>query len=115
MRAKLNSALVAMVLTGIAAGANADMVSPLQAKPIELGSYHGVVYFEQTPRGWEVVTTVATVEASENAAMRYVATLQEGQSQTLIVGGAEPFAVELARTGRGLAVSVVKPAAVVSR
>jgi hypothetical protein len=71
---------------------------------IDLGDFHGIVYFTEEPDGYRVVTTIAQ-DAGAGLPLRFVATLAEDQSISLSVPGAlgEPRqALDIARSGDGL-------------
>ena len=111
----LASLIAALLLSAPFAMAQADTLKPLQARSLELGDYLGVVYFHLTPAGWEVVTTIAPREGSVDEGMRYVSLLTPGESQMLMIGGLDLYAVQLARAANGLNVEVVGPPSLAMR
>ena len=57
----------------------------LQAESIDVGSFHGIVYFTQEHDGYQVVATVSDGEGG--LPVRFEATLTEGQKLLLSVPG----------------------------
>jgi hypothetical protein len=109
------SLIAALVLSGPMSTAQADVVKPLQARSLELGDYSAVVYFHLTVAGWEVVTTLAPRSGSVDDGMRYVSLLTPGESQTLLIGGPDTYAVRLTRAPNGLTIDVVGPPSLAMR
>jgi hypothetical protein len=64
---------------------HADEVNALQAGTIDVGSFHGIVYYTQEHDGYRVVTTIADGEAA--LPVRFEATLAEGQKLSISVPG----------------------------
>jgi hypothetical protein len=77
-------------------------LKPLQAHSIVVGSLPGVVYFTRETDGYRVVATLAD---AAHWPLRFVATLQPGQSVTLSTPGAvgmPPAEMRLEREGNRL-------------
>ncbi|MCA1367091.1 hypothetical protein I6F15_06725 [Bradyrhizobium sp. BRP14] len=90
--------LAALCLT--AGNAFAGELKALQGGSIDLGAYHGVIYYTEADSGFRVVTTIA--DGAEGLPVRFDATLEEGQSLAISVPGAlgEPGkALEISRAG----------------
>jgi hypothetical protein len=86
---------------------HAGELSAMAGESIDLGRFHGVVYYTSACDGYQVVATIADGEA---APVRFSATLAENQSATISVPGkfGEPAqSVEIARSGDKLTVSEV--------
>jgi hypothetical protein len=97
---------VLAALCVMAGNASAGELKALQGGSIDLGAYHGVVYYTEGDRGYQVVTTIA--EGAEGSPVRCEATLDEGQSLTISVPGGlnEPSkALEISRAGGRLLVT----------
>src|SRR4051794_20345153 len=69
-----------------ASSASAGELTSLQGGTVDLGGYHGVVYYTEADDGYRVVTTMAAGE--ESLPVRFVATLTEGQALVISVPGA---------------------------
>jgi hypothetical protein len=80
-------ALLTMFVTlAVPSLASADILAAGQARTILLKDQSAVVFYSQTPAGFEVVTTVAATEA-ETASVRLINTLTDGRSVTVEVAG----------------------------
>jgi hypothetical protein len=86
---------------------HAGELSAMAGESIDLGRFHGVVYYTSAGDGYQVVATIADGEA---APVRFSATLAENQSATISVPGklGEPdHSFEIARSGDKLTVTEV--------
>jgi hypothetical protein len=91
--ASLRPALLATLVACATAGAAAQLTSaaPQNAQAmhhggsIDLGTFHGVVYFTGDLQSYRVVATLASGE--EGTPIRFVATLAEGQKFEISVPG----------------------------
>jgi hypothetical protein len=91
---------VAAVFGQMAVG-QADELHPMQGGTVQLGPESASLYYTDEFDGYRVVATVAE-EVGPGAALRFVATLQPGQSVTLSVArtaGEEPAEVVIRRVG----------------
>lgn len=91
----------------VAGVANAEPISPHQARSVSLGDTSGVAYYTVAEDGFQVIATLAT---EGGAPVRFLATLTPGQRVVLSVPGAlnEPSRdVEIQRTGDLVTVSEV--------
>lgn len=83
----------------IASPLHAGELSATTGESIDLGRFHGVIYYTSTDRGYQVVTTIADGEA---APVRFTATLADSESATISVPGklGEPGqSLEISRSG----------------
>jgi hypothetical protein len=90
-----------------ASSASAGELTARQGGTVDLGNFHGVVYYTEADDGYRVVTTMAAGE--ENLPVRFVATLTEGQAMVISVPG------ELAKPGQTLEISRAKGKLVVAK
>lgn len=102
---QLKTMLAAMALALPGLGANADTLKPREAKLLHLGDYQAVVYYEDTLRGREVVTTLRSTSRGDG--VRYISTLAPGETQSLLIDSANPKQIQFAHTTRGLSIDVV--------
>ena len=96
-------------LCAMASSASAGEITALQAGTVDVGSFHGVVYYTVADDGYRVVTTMATGE--ETLPIRFVATLTEGQALVISVPGeleGAGQALEISRAEGKLAVATVE-------
>jgi hypothetical protein len=63
----------------------AEELVAVQAGTIDVGSFHGIVYFTREQDGYRVVTTISNGEAG--LPVRFEATLTEGQKLSISVPG----------------------------
>ncbi|TGQ29049.1 MULTISPECIES: hypothetical protein [unclassified Mesorhizobium] len=92
-----------------ASSASAGDLTALQGGTVDLGSFHGVVYYTEANGGYRVVTTMAAGE--EGLPVRLVTTLTEGQAFVVSVpGDTEGLsqAVEISRAEGKLVVAKVE-------
>jgi hypothetical protein len=75
--------LVALCLA--ATSAHAGELLDLEGQSIDLGDFHGIVYYTSDDDGFRVVTTIAEGEAGQP--VRFVATLADRQALALSVPG----------------------------
>jgi hypothetical protein len=90
--------LVAFCLA--ATSLHAGELPALAGQSIDIGGFHGVVYYTSDHDGYRVITTIAQGEAG--LPVRFSATLAENQSVTISVPGksGEPSqALEISRVG----------------
>lgn len=83
----------------IASPLHAGELSAMTGESIDLGRFHGVIYYTSTDGGYQVVTTIADGEA---APVRFSATLADNESATISVPGklGEPGqSLEISRSG----------------
>jgi hypothetical protein len=83
----------------------------MTAESIDLGRFHGVVYYTKEDGGYRVVATIAEGEAGPP--VRFSATLADNQSATMSVPGelGEPASIlEISRVGDTLALTEIKRA-----
>lgn len=95
----------------MAGNASAGELKALQGESIDLGAYHGVVYYTEGDRGYQVVTTIA--ENAAGSPVRCEATLDEGQSLTISTPGGlneSSEALEISRAGGRLLVTRIDTA-----
>jgi hypothetical protein len=74
----LSTALIA----GAAGFADAQIIKPIQASTIDLGTAHGTAYYVPEPNGYHVV---ATLDTGSSAPVRFDTTLADGQSAKISV------------------------------
>ena len=65
--------------------AHAGEIGELQAESIDLGGFHGVVYYATENEGYRVVATIA--EGETGLPVRFEAVLTESQKMTITVPG----------------------------
>jgi hypothetical protein len=80
------ASLTMLVALSVPSLASADILAAGEARTILLKDQSAVVFYTQTPNGFEVVTTVAAIEAA-TAPVRLLNMLTEGQSVTVEVAG----------------------------
>jgi len=80
------ASLTMFVALSVPSVASADILAAGQAQTILLKDQSAVVFYTQKPAGHEVVTTIASTEAT-TAPVRLVSTLADGQSVTVEVAG----------------------------
>jgi hypothetical protein len=90
-----------------ASSASAGELMARQGGTVDLGNFHGVVYYTEADDGYRVVTTMAAGE--EKLPVRFVATLTEGQAMVISVPG------ELAGPGQTLEISRAKGKLIVAK
>ncbi|TIU77380.1 MAG: hypothetical protein E5W13_15155 [Mesorhizobium sp.] len=90
----------------VASSASAGELTARQGGSVDLGNFHGVVYFTEADDGYRVVTTMA---GEESLPVRFVATLTEGQAFVISVPG------ELAGAGQALEISRAQGKLVVAK
>jgi hypothetical protein len=86
---------------------HAGELSAMAGESVDLGRFHGVVYYTSAGDGYQVVATIADGEA---APVRFSATLAENQSATISVPGklGEPGqSLEISRSGDKVVVTEV--------
>jgi hypothetical protein len=91
-------AFACLAATSVHAG---ELVA-LQAQSVDLGAFHGILYYTSEEDGYRVVTTIAE---GEGLPVRFVATLLDSQSLTISVPGKvdEPSQeIEISRVGEKL-------------
>lgn len=84
----------------------ASELPPMAGESIDLGRFHGVVYFTSEADGHQVVATIADGEAGPP--VRFSATLADNRSVTISVPGklGEPgHSLEISRSGDKLVVT----------
>jgi hypothetical protein len=92
-----------------ASSASAGELTARQGGSVDLGNFHGVVYYTEADDGYRVVTTMAAGE--ESLPVRFVATLTEGQAFVISVPGELPGAgqaLEISRAQGKLVVAKVE-------
>ena len=93
-------------LTLAASPLHAGELSATAAESINLGRFHGVVYYTSENTGYRVVATIA--DGEDGLPVRFSATLAEDQSATISVPGklGEPGqSLEISRSGKKLTVT----------
>ncbi|WP_353645030.1 hypothetical protein [Mesorhizobium sp. WSM2239] len=83
----------------VASPLHAGELSAMAGESIDLGRFHGVLYYTSVDDGYQLVATIADGEA---APVRFRATLAENQSATISVPGklGEPGqSLEISRSG----------------
>jgi hypothetical protein len=101
----LAGGLVAFLMA--ASPLHAGELSAMAGESIDLGRFHGVVYYTSADDGYQVVATIADGDAEP---VRFSATLAENQSAMISVPGklGEPgHSFEISRSGDKLSVSEV--------
>lgn len=86
-----------------ATSAAAGEMSPGNGYSIKLGDFDGSVYYTVEPKGYRVVATLAS--ETEPLPIRFVSTLEPGQSVTISVPraiGQPPVDMQIAREGETL-------------
>jgi len=110
-RSKLRLILLSSII-GIASTfvpvslAQADELSAMAGKSLDLGQFHGVLYYTSEKDGYRVVATLTDGEGG--LPLRFSTTLAENQSATISVPGplGEPGQdIEIIRTGDTLTIS----------
>ena len=89
-----------------ATGAQAEELSPMQAKSIALGDVTGVAYYTVASDGFRVVATLAAGENGQP--MRFIVTLVSGQKVIVSVPQAAdeaPMELQIARLGDAVVVT----------
>jgi len=100
------TALLLTTLAGVAAGSAAGL-QPLEPQFVSVGGRDTVLYYTNTPMGYEVVVTFAANTPDNGMSMRSVTTLAPGQQSTLSIGGgvgAKPATLTIRRDGDTLVV-----------
>jgi hypothetical protein len=100
---------VLAALCVVASSASAGELTALQGGTVDLGSFHGVVYYTEANDGYRVVTTMTASE--ESLPVRFVATLTEGQAFVISVPGESEGpsqALEISRAEGKLVVAKVE-------
>jgi hypothetical protein len=95
----------------VASPLHAGELTAMTAESIDLGRFHGVVYYTKEDGGYRVVATIAEGEAGPP--VRFSATLADNQSATMSVPGelGEPASIlEISRVGDTLALTEIKRA-----
>jgi hypothetical protein len=90
-------------LTGLSTAAE---LAPGNGHSIDLGRFHGIVYYTVEQDGYRVVATL-TAQADAQP-IRFVSTLEPGQRMTISVpqaAGQPPINLEFLRSGEALLVS----------
>jgi phosphoribosylcarboxyaminoimidazole (NCAIR) mutase len=85
---------------------HAGELSAMAGDSIDLGRFHGVVYYTSKDEGYQVVVTIADGEAG--LPVRFSATLAENQSATISVpskSGEPGRSLEISRSGDKLALT----------
>lgn len=107
----LSSAFYGSILALVSSSvANAELLKPIQAQTIDLGTAHGIAYYTPEKDGYRVIATVATGSA---APVRFDTTLAEGQSAKLSVPanmGEPDIAIVFTRKSGQLNVETSQPA-----
>jgi hypothetical protein len=101
-------AIAGLAMTGVAA---ASELAPGAGHSIHLGRFDGSVYYTVEAEGYRVVATLAS--GTEEAPIRFVATLAAGQGMTISVPqavGQPALDFEIVRTGDVLVVGDPVPA-----
>ena len=91
---------------------HAGELSAMAGESIDLGRFHGVVYYTSEDDGFRVVATIADGEAG--LPVRFSATLAENQSATISVPGElgeAGHSLEISRSGDKLTLKEGVPAA----
>src|SRR5262245_15171601 len=91
--------------------AHAAELIALQGGSIEVGSFHGVVFYTNEPDGYHVVATIADGEAG--LPVRFEATIVGNQKLLISVPGklgGQSDVIEIARAGGRLAIAPPPPA-----
>src|SRR4051794_19926597 len=100
------TALVLTTLAGLGAAAAAGL-APLEAQSVSVGGRNAVLYYTNSPAGYEVVVTFAANSPDNGESMRSVTTLAPGQESTLSIGNdasAKPATLTIRRDGDTLVV-----------
>jgi hypothetical protein len=77
--------LLAFGLAATALPLHAAELTPLTGESIDLGSFHGVLYYTSEEDGYRVVATIA--DGEDAIPVRFSATLAENQSATISIPG----------------------------
>ena len=104
--------LMLVTLSLAATPAPAAELMALQGGSIEVGSFHGVVFYTNEPDGYHVVATVANGEAG--LPIRFEATVVENQKLSISVPGklgGQSDVVEISRAGGRLVIASPPPPA----
>jgi hypothetical protein len=94
------SAAALLFATGVAAASD---LAPGNGYSIQLGEFDGSVYYTVEPDGYRVVATLAS--KVEQLPIRFVSTLERGQSMTISVpraAGQAPVDMNIVRNGETL-------------
>lgn len=94
----LAAGLTALGLAAISVPLHAAELIPMAGESIDLGKFHGVVYYTDEGDEFRVVTTVAGGE--DGSALRFSTMLAENQSATISVPGDE-----IGKVGQSLTIS----------
>src|SRR5262245_32200742 len=103
--------LILAALSLAATPAPAAELIALQGGSIEVGSFHGVVFYTDEPDGYHVVATVA--DGEEGPPIRFEATVVENQKLLISVPGklgGQSDVVEISRAGGRLVIATPPPA-----
>jgi hypothetical protein len=105
------SALSAMAALTLSSAVMAADLAIMQAGTFVLGDHVASVYYTARGEHYDVVTTIAPEQGRGGAPVRFVASLEAGESQTVSVGGfgatAPAHALRLAHGGDHLIVTTV--------
>jgi hypothetical protein len=105
------SALSAMAALTLSSAVMAADLALMQAGTFVLGDHIASVYYTARGGQYDVVTTIAPKQGRGGAPVRFLASLEAGESQTVSVGGfgttAAPRALRLAHAGDHLVVTAV--------
>ncbi len=99
--------IVALMSSSVA---NAELLKPVHAQTIDLGTTHGIAYYTPEKDGYRVV---ATIGGESGTPVRFDTTLAEGQSATLSVPsplGESEVAIVFKSSGGVLTVESNRPA-----
>jgi len=100
------TALLLTTLAGLAS-ASAGGLRPLEPEFVSVGGRDTVIYYTNTPMGYEVVVTFAANTPDNGASMRTVTTLAPGQQSSVSIGGdvnTKPATLTIRREGDALAI-----------
>jgi hypothetical protein len=92
--------------------AGADQLNQMEAESIDLGGFHGVVYYIDEHDGYRVVATIA--EGEGGLPVRFEATLTETQKLSISVPGKlneQSQVLEISRAAGKLVIAAPQPTA----
>lgn len=95
--------LMAFGLAATSLPLHAAELTPMAGESVDLGNFHGVVYYTSEEDGYRVVATIS--DGEHGSSVRFSATLAENQSATISIPGLfgkSGQSLEISRSGNKL-------------